>query len=280
MKTEVLVEGLAFGEGPRWHDGRLWFSDMHDHWVNAVDLDGNVTKIVEVPNRPSGLGWRPDGTLLVVSMTDRKVLAYDGTSLAEIADLSEFARWHCNDMVVDVVGRAYVGNFGFDLDAGESFHQAALVMIDLDDSVHLAAEGLAFPNGTVITPDGETLIIGETFGAQLSALDIDEDGSLSNRRQWAPMPEGAVADGICLDEAGGVWVASPTTNECVRLEEGGNVSDRIELGQGAFACMLGGEDGKSLFIMTAPGSGPEETRAARGGRIEVVGVQHARAGLP
>ncbi len=280
MKTEVLVDGLAFGEGPRWHDGRLWFSDMHDHWVLAVDLAGNVDKIIEVPNRPSGLGWRLDGTLLIVSMTDRKLLAYDGSGLEEVADLSSVAAWHCNDMVVDAVGRAYIGNFGFDLDAGTGFQPAVIALVDTDDSVRVVADSMAFPNGTVITPDGKSLIVGETFGQQLTAFDIAENGDLSNRRQWALMPEGAVADGICLDEAGGVWVASPTSKECIRIEEGGNVSHRVACDQGAFACMLGGEDGRTLFILTAPASNPDECREARGGRIETCQAPHARAGLP
>jgi sugar lactone lactonase YvrE len=280
METKTLLDGLAFGEGPRWHDGRLWFSDMHDHWVLAVDGDGNVQKIVEVPNRPSGLGWRPDGTLLIVSMTDRRLLAYDGTGLSEVADISSLASHHCNDMVVDASGRAYIGNFGFDLDTQQDFQAAQIVRVDPDGSARVAADTMAFPNGTVITPDGKTLIVGETFGGQLTAFDIDADGDLSNRRQWAAMPEGAVADGICLDEAGGIWVASPTSNDCIRLEEGGNVSHRIVCDQGVFACMLGGEDGKSLFILTAPSSSPEECRSARGGKIEVATAPHAGAGLP
>jgi sugar lactone lactonase YvrE len=280
MKTETLLDGLAFGEGPRWHDGRLWLSDMHDHWVLAVDASGSVEKIVEVPNRPSGLGWRPDGTLLIVSMTDRRVLGWNGSTLCEVADLSSLASYHCNDMVVDSVGRAYVGNFGFDLDALADYQTAQIVVVDSDDTVRVAADLMAFPNGTVITPDGKTMIVGETFGGQLTAFDIDTNGDLSNRRQWAAMPEGAVADGICLDQAGGIWVASPTSNDCIRLEEGGNVSDRIEFDQGCFACMLGGEDGRSLFVLTAPSSSPDECRAARGGRVEVARVSHAASGLP
>jgi len=280
MKATTLVDGLAFGEGPRWHEGRLWLSDMHDHWVLAVDPGGEVERIVEVPNRPSGLGWRPDGTLLVVSMTDRRLLAWDGTRLSEVADLSATASYHCNDMVVDAVGRAYVGNFGFDLDGRGEFSLAEIVLVDADGSVRIAADRMAFPNGTVITPDGGTLIVGETFGSQLTAFDVGPDGSLTNRRLWAPMPEGAVPDGICLDAAGGIWVASPTSNDCFRLEEGGNVSHRLEFDQGCFACMLGGDDAASLFVLTAPSSNPEECRAQRGGRVEVVRAPYAHAGLP
>ncbi len=157
-ETTTLVDGRAFPEGPRWHEGRLWFSDQHTAEVVAVDADGTVETVVEVPNGPSGLGWRPDGTLLVVSMRDRRLLRYDGTSLTEVADLSALAPFHCNDMVVDARGRAYVGNFGFDLDGGGAFATTVLVRVDPDGSAHVAAGDLAFPNGTVITPDGTTLV--------------------------------------------------------------------------------------------------------------------------
>ncbi len=164
-ELSTLVDGLAFPEGPRWHDGRLWFSDMHFQRVVAVDMQGNTETIVEVPERPSGLGWLPDGRLLVVSMTDRKLLRLDPGGLVEHADLSSLASSHCNDMVVDAVGRAYVGNFGFDLDAQADFKTAELVMAGPDGATRVFADELGFPNGTVITPDGGTLIVGESFSA-------------------------------------------------------------------------------------------------------------------
>lgn len=279
LETEVLLEGLRFGEGPRWHDGRLWFSDMHAGVVLAVDEAGRSEEIVRVPAEPSGLGWRPDGTLLIVSMQDRRLVALEADgSLREVADLSPYASFHCNDMVVDAVGRAYVGNFGFDLHGGGEACGANLILVDHDDSVRVAASDLMFPNGTVITPDGVTLIVGESFGARLTAFDVLADGSLANRRVFAQL-SGAVPDGICLDEEGGIWVASPVSHECLRVLEGGEVTHRVKIETQAFACMLGGADGRTLFICTAGDSHPDKT-VARNGRIETVRVEVARAGLP
>jgi len=281
----VLLEGLAFPEGPRWRAGKLWFSDMHNHRVMTVDLDGRSETVVEVPTQPSGLGWRPDGTLLVVSMTDRSVLALEGGTLRRVADLSRNATWHCNDMVVDAQGRAYVGNFGFDLYA-EPLEPVttALIRVDLDGQARPVAEDLSFPNGTVITPDGKTLIVGESFAQRLTAFDVTEDGLLANRRVWAQL-EDCTPDGIALDAEGGIWIASPISHECVRVEEGGRITHRLpvgapEDGRQAFACMLGGPDGKTLFALTALESEPEKARALQSGRIEITRVDIPHAGLP
>ena len=275
----TLVDGLAFPEGPRWHDGRLWFSDMHFHRVVAVNMEGNTETIVEVPQRPSGLGWLPDGRLLVVSMTDRKLLRLDPGGLVEHADLASLASFHCNDMVVDAQGRAYVGNFGFDLEARADFKTAELVMATPDGETRVVADDLGFPNGCVITPDGGTLIVGESFRARLTAFDVAGDGGLSGRREWAPTPE-AVPDGICLDAEGAIWVASPTSAEVLRVREGGEVTRRIRVSTQAFACMLGGPERRTLFVCTAASSSPEETRAQPSGRIEFTEVEVPGAGLP
>jgi len=280
MKPRTLCRDLCFGEGPRWRDGRLYVSDMHDHRVVAIDPWGRKQSIVEVPGQPSGLGWTPDGDLLIVSMIDRRVLRFDGSELRVHADLHGLASFHCNDMVVDSTGRAYVGNFGFDLHANEAVRTAELIAVEPDGAARIVASNLAFPNGTVITPEGETLIVAESFAGRLTAFDIDDAGDLSNRRIWAQLPNGVVPDGICLDERGGIWIASPTSNECLRLEPGGAVTDRVELDQGAFACMLGGASGRSLYILTAPGSHPEQCRNTRGGRVEVVEAPYAHAGRP
>lgn len=286
MPTEIgstgrtLLDDLTFPEGPRWHEGRLWFSDMHDHTVVALGEDGKREDIAHVPNRPSGLGWLPDGRLLVVSMTDRKLLRREANGeLVEHADLSALAPFHCNDMVVDEQGRAYVGNFGFDLDAGEKPCKTNLLLVHPDGEVVEVASELSFPNGTVITPDGGTLIVGESFGGTLAAFDIQGDGRLANRRVWASI-EGAVPDGICLDEAGGIWVASPVSGEVLRVEEGGEVTHRAGVESQAYACMLGGESGRALFVCTAGASRPEDCRKNRDGRIEVFDAPYARAGLP
>ena len=278
MRTEILLEQLRFPEGPRWHEGRLWFSDMHSQRVIAVDTDGKAETVLETQQDPSGLGWLPDGRLLVVSMQDRRLLRLDNAGLAELADLSGIASYHCNDMVVDAQGRAYVGNFGFDLHAQATPTPADLALVHPDGRVQVAAEGLRFPNGMVITPDGRTLVVGESFGGCLTAFDVAEDGSLSRRRGWARL-EAAIPDGICLDAEGAIWVASPIGHQVLRVREGGEVTHRVEIENEAFACMLGGEDGCTLFICTAAGSDPAETHV-RSGRIETVRAEVPRAGLP
>jgi sugar lactone lactonase YvrE len=276
----VLLDDLAFPEGPRWRDGRLFFSDMHDGKVLAVDLEGCVETIATVVGEPSGLGWLPDGRLLVVSMQDRRLLRLDPDGLHEVADLSKLATFHCNDMVVDAKGRAYVGNFGFDLHVEKpDFRKAEIVRVDPDGSARVVADDLAFPNGTVITPDGRTLVVGESFAARLTAFDVAADGSLSSRRVWAKL-EKAVPDGICLDAESAIWVASPVSAEVLRVHEGGRVSQRIPVATQAFACMLGGADRRTLFICTALDSHPEQCRAKRSGRIEMVRVDVPGAGLP
>ena len=279
--ADVLLDGLAFPEGPRWHDGRLWFSDMHSSVVLALDIgSGSAEAIVDVPGKPSGLGWLPDGTLLVVSMEDRRLMRFDGSVLEEHADLSPWATFHCNDMVVDAAGRAYVGNFGWDLHGGGAPTPATMVRVDPDGTATAAADELMFPNGTVITSDGSTLIVGESFAARLTAFDVAADGSLTGRRVWAQLEGGVVPDGICLDAEGAVWLASPLTNECVRVREGGEVLQRIAFDRGAYACMLGGEDRQTLLVCTANESAPDEAAARRSGRIEAVRVEVPGAGLP
>jgi len=280
MQTTLLIDGLCFGEGPRWHDGRLWFSDMHAHQVLAVDENGIVETIVEVENQPSGLGWLPDGTLLVVSMTDRRILRWDGANLTEHADLAGLAGFHCNDMVVDQHGRAYVGNFGFDLHGQAPNRPADLICVEPDGAARVVASDLMFPNGTVITPDAETLIVAESFAGRLTAFDIESDGNLSNRRVWAALPDGAVPDGICLDAGGGIWSASPTTNECLRQIEGGEITHRVAVDRGAFACMLGGAAGTTLFVLTSGSSEPATCQRDRSARIETCQAPFAGAGWP
>ena len=278
-QTKVLLDGLVFPEGPRWRDGVLWFSDMHAGRVMSVDVAGRSEVIVEVPNCPSGLGWLPDGRLLIVSMNDRKLLRLDPGGLSEVADLSDIATFHCNDMVVDAQGRAYVGNFGFDFAAGEPLVPAALALVTPDGAVRVAASDLEFPNGTVITPDGKTLIVGESFGGRLTAFDILPDGMLANRRVWAQL-EGAVPDGICLDAEGAIWVASPLSSEVLRVREGGAVARRIAVETQAIACMLGGADRRTLFILTAGSVDPERAKKEKRGRIEAIEVDVAGAGYP
>ena len=277
---EVLLDGLMFPEGPRWREDKLWFSDMHAGRVMTVDMDGHFEVITTVPNSPSGLGWLPDGRLLVVSMLDRRLLRLDEGALTEVADLGQLASFHCNDMVVDHQGRAYIGNFGFDLNAQAPFSPAEVILVHPDGQAMVAADEMAFPNGSVITPDGKTLIVAETFGSRLTAFDIEEDGSLSNRRIWAEV-EGAFPDGICLDAEGGIWVASPAGKTGVmRVCEGGDITHHIEVATHAYACMLGGPRRTTLFMLTAETINPDGARAKSSGRIEMVQVEVPGAGLP
>jgi sugar lactone lactonase YvrE len=278
--TEVVLDGFMFPEGPRWHNGRLVFSDMHGHRVVSLDVDrAQAETVCEMPAQPSGLGWLPDGRMLVVSMTDRRVLRQeaDGT-LVEHADLSSLAPWWCNDMVVDAQGRAFVGNFGFDMYGGGTPCKTNVVRVEPDGSAVSAADDLGFPNGMVITPDGATLIVGESFGA-LTAFSIADDGTLADRREFA-RPEGAVPDGICLDAEGAVWIACPMSNRCLRIAEGGAVLDEVTTGRGTFACMLGGDDRTTLFVCTADDHAPDAARAKPTGRIEAVRVDVPGAGYP
>lgn len=277
--STVLVDGLRFPEGPRWHDGRLWYSDQHDGMVRAVTPAGAQEDVLSVPEGPSGLGWDPEGRMLVVSMRDRRLLRADGDRVETVADLSHLAPFHCNDMVVDAVGRAYVGNFGFDLDARETPRSTVLALVHPDGRAEVAAEEMRFPNGTVITPDGGTLVIGESMAGCLTAFTVGEGGRLSDRRLWAQLA-GAVPDGICLDAEGAIWSACPLTGRVLRVREGGEVLDTVAVDRrGAYACMLGGPDRTTLFVCTADHSDPAKTGDRRGA-IEVCEVDVPGAGLP
>lgn len=282
-KSESLVEGLCFGEGPRWRNGRLWFSDMYGYKIFSVDLAGEIETITEVPKRPSGLGWLPNGDLLFVSMLDRRImrLGPDGTKVH--SDLSELIEHPCNDMIVDAVGNAYVGNYGFDLDLvmkGEGRPQEThLVCVTPEGDAFKVGDLLLFPNGMVITPDGGTLIVAETFGARLTAFDLSASGELTNGRIWASL-EGIHPDGITLDADGAIWIASPRAKSVFRIAEEGQVLEAIELEQDCFACMLGGEDGKTLFMLTAGTFDGRESKERKTGRVEVVAVDVPKAGLP
>jgi sugar lactone lactonase YvrE len=264
----VLTSGHSFLECPRWHQGQLWLSDFYTDRVLRVDEHGRVEVITTAVEQPSGLGWLPDGRLLVVAMRQRKVWRQEANGEWVVhADLSTLADGHANDMVVDQQGRAYVGNFGFDLMSGEQPHTATLVRVDPDGAVHAAARGLYFPNGSMITPDGKTLIVGETMGNRISAFDIQPDGSLGPRRDWAnfgPLPAltdipavlgalKAAPDGATLDAEGAVWFADAVGHRVVRMAPGGEILETISTGDmGAFACMLGGPERKTLYVCVAP----------------------------
>jgi len=288
--TRILSDGVYFGEGPRWRDGRLWFSDFLAHAVKSVSPDGDLRTEFVIDDQPSGLGWMPDGSMLIVSMTKRQVLRRSTAGVTGLhADLSDIAAFHCNDMVVEPSGGAFVGNFGFDLDhemttrgrkqvyADHPTAQLAYVAPNGESSV--AASEMHFPNGSVITPDGKTLIVGETLGGCLTAFDLGAGGVLSNRRVWATtLPR--VPDGITLDADGAIWIASPATPECVRIAPGGKVLDVIDTGQPCYACMLGGDNGRTLFMLTAPPANAIDRAGPPAGKLLVAEVEAPHAGLP
>jgi sugar lactone lactonase YvrE len=289
--TRVLAEGIYFGEGPRWHDGRLWFSDFYAHAVKSVSPAGDLRTEFEIDDQPSGLGWMPDGSMLIVSMTKRQLLRrWPDGRIALHAELGGIADYHCNDMVVDAKGGAYVGNFGFNLDKElvargaqsviADHPTAKLAYVSADGAVSVASEDMHFPNGPVITPDGRTLILGETLGGVLTAFDIGSDGKLSNRRVWATtLPR--IPDGIALDADGAIWIANPIAPECARFAEGGELLEVIQTGdQPCYACMLGGEDGRTLFMLTAESSVAHEVSKKATGRLLTATVDSPRAGLP
>jgi sugar lactone lactonase YvrE len=246
----ALMTGLAFGESPRWHDGRLWFSDFGAREVITVDLDGSSEIVARVPGMPMGLGFLPDGHLLVVSARDGRLLrAGPGRPLATYADLTGLSDHPWSDMVVDGRGNAYIGNIGFDFPAGE-FAPGILALVTPGGVADQAADEISFANGMAITPDNQTLILAETYAHRLTAFDITFDGSLARRRVWADLP-GGFPDGICLDAEGAIWYADVPGQRCVRVREGGQVLQTIKLDRGCFACALGGPDRRTLFLIAA-----------------------------
>jgi sugar lactone lactonase YvrE len=293
---KTLAEGGTYFECPRWHDGRWWASDFYRHTVFTYDADGREEAVLEVEGQPSGLGWLPDGDLLVVSMKDRRVLrrAADGT-VSEHADVSTLTTGHLNDMIVDRAGRAYAGNFGFDLMGGGRPETANLVRIDPDGSATEAATDLWFPNGMVITDDG-TLVVAETFGARFTAFTIESDGTLADRRVWAqvqPTPEAGdtetmlsavsfAPDGCALDAEGHIWAANALGGVLCRVAPGGEIVEEVGMpdGLGVFACGLGGEDGRTLVACAAPDFDEAARSAAREAVLVAVTVDVPHAGLP
>lgn len=293
--SHVVAEGFSFLEGPRWDGTRLRVSDFYTGRHIVVSPDGDVRDIAHVPGQPSGSGWLPDGSVVLVSMRDRKLLRLRGAEQETHADLSALAPWHLNDMVVDQVGRAWVGNFGFALMGGAPAATTVLIRVEPSGHAEVVADDLAFPNGMVVTPDGSTLIVAESFAQRLTAFDIDRHGALVNRRPWAVFGQtpqttdvgealaGAtlVPDGIALDAEGAIWVADAIGGRAVRVREGGEIVDEVSGGGlGVFACALGGADGQTLFLCAAPSFLEHERRDTRDGKLLSVRVDAPRAGIP
>jgi len=289
-RSEVIAEGLSFGEGPRWHDGQLSVSDMWNNRVVTVDGDGAVTTVVEAGDRVSGLGWDQAGRLHIVAMSQRALLRLepDG-SLRPIALLEGVGNGWANDMLIDANDHAFVGSFGEPNNDGIP-QPTALAMVDLaSGAVTEAASDLQFANGMVVAPDGAQLVVAETRGARLTAFDLAQDGALTNRRQVADL-DYASPDGICLDEAGSIWVATPSyrppdgtthpRNECFLVDRAGQITARIATEHRTYACMLGGSDGRTLYICTSPTSGEERAAGNGVAYIEAARVDIPHAGLP
>ncbi|MEO9322307.1 SMP-30/gluconolactonase/LRE family protein [Nocardioides sp. C4-1] len=288
-QLRTVVTGMSFTECPRWHDGRLWFVDFYTHAIYSATESGDDLRVeVEVPGQPSGIGWLPDGRLLFVSMRDAKVMRreHDGSVVVH-ADVAAHVGGHPNDMVVDAHGRAWLGNFGFDLMGGADLAPTVLLRVDPDGTVTVVADDLWFPNGSVVTADGSTLLVDETFGNRVSAFEIGHDGTLGPRRDWARfadlptatalgevIPSLTVApDGCSLDAEGCLWVADATGGRAVRVREGGEILDEVSPGTGVFACLLGGADGRTLFLCCAPDFDEHARSAVREAEIRAVRVE-------
>lgn len=288
-----LADGFAFVEGPRWHDGRLFFSDMVDGRVHSLEPGGEVATVCAVPGRPSGLGFTPAGELLVVSMLDRRLLRLQAGELVVVADLAELVPYPLNDMVVDEQGRAYVGNFGT-ADGGATLRPTSIVRVDPDGAVAIVAEGLLYPNGMAITPDGRRLIVAETAGLRISAFELGPDGALGEREEWArfsPCPatdlagvlasSALVPDGICLDLDGALWVGHAKGSGALRLREGGETVDHVPTGDLAvYAVALGGDDGRTLYMCAAPRLGAGDPESEHRSAMLACRVDTAGAGSP
>lgn len=278
----VLLDGIQFGEQPRWHEERLWFSDWGTREVVAVDLEGNREVILEGPAFPMCVGWLPDGRLLLVSARDGLLLRRepDG-SLVTHGELTVASDPPAgNELVVDPAGNAYVNGGGFNLMAGEEFAPGVIAMVSPDGSARLVADGLAFPNGMHLAPDGSTLIVGESYAKRLTAFEVEADGSLTNRRVWAELGDG-VPDGICMDSENAVWYSDVPNRRCIRVAEGGEVLQSVDTDRGCFACALGGREGTTLFMVCQEWRGPDKMFSEpRTGQILTIDAPAPRAGRP
>ena len=281
LTTDLLIGGLGYAECPRWHAGALWFSDFHSSSVHRLTPDGVLTTVAVVPGRPAGLAFGPEGDLYVVSSRDRKLLRIADDGLEEIAVLAPYVGGPANDMVMDAAGRAYIGNFGYDLIGGEPPAPTALLLVEPDGHVSIVAEDLSFPNGMAITSDGLTLIVAETDASGITAFVIADDGTLGGRRVRASFAD-AGPDGICVDAHGAVWAAFPLAAELRRIDTDGEVTDRIPTpDRWAVACALGAEDRRTLFVLTAD-TDLERLRSGGGSSafVEVTRVAVPGAGRP
>ena len=278
--TKAFVDGFVFLEGPRWYDNALWVSDMMDHKVYKISEQGDKEVVVEVPNRPSGLGFMPDGTLIVVSMLDRLVYKLVDGELVLHSDASETVNGDLNDMVVDDQGRAYIGNFGYDIFGDGEPATAEIILVETDGTHRIVADELDCPNGTVISRDGKTLVVAESFSGRLTAYDRAANGDLSNRRTVAQF-EGLVPDGMCLDQDGHIWVALFADKKFVQVDADGAVIGQVDVApDAAIACQLGGADGRTLFCLTYAGEIADIAQGKPNAQIQMARVNSPAAGSP
>jgi sugar lactone lactonase YvrE len=279
FNTTVVAEGLAFPEGPRWRDGWLWFTDQHDATLYRMSTQGELQRYAATDTRPGGLGWLPDGSLLMVLMEARRIVRRVDDRWEPYADLSALASFHCNDMVVTRHGVVFAGNFGEEPVPGRALRPAELIRIDRDGNAEVVDRELVFPNGSVVTDDGRTLLVAETFANRITRFDLDDEDRVTGRQIWAELGD-ATPDGICLDAAGALWIASPTTHELLRVRHGGEVLARCTTRGAPYACMLGGDDRQTLYACTAETTDPGEAARIKSGRIEATRVDVPGAGLP
>ena len=281
-EPSLIFSDLRFPEGARWHGNQLWFSDMHTGQVfRSKPAARTLEEVVVVDDQPSGLGWLPDGSLLISCMLGRVVRRLDARGrLSVFADVSKYTDSPVNDLVTSPDGRTFLGGFGYDLYAGAPQRPGPIFSIAEDGKAAVVERDMTFPNGSVILPGTRTLVVAETWGARLTAFDITDDGGLASKRVWAELPPGSTPDGICVDAAGAVWVSSIVTSQFLRVEAGGRVTDTISVdGRCATDCVLGGADGTTLYLLTANSWQPNET-TSRQGRVEAVEVDVPGPGVP
>lgn len=281
LSLASFAEGIGFGEAPRWHQGELWLSDIVARQVLRVAADGQVHKVLDTPGEPSGLGWLPDGTLLVVQMQEHEVWAHAHGKQRRYSGTAPMTRVRLNDMVVDRNGRAWVSSFGFDYERGEAVQSTNLVCIDPGGHAWIAADNVWCPNGMAIDDSGEVLFVGQSASPELLEFTIDAHGVLKNRRVFGTLPPDAVADGICVDRSQALWIASPTTREFLRMERGGTITHRVPTGERiAIACVLGGPERRTLYGITAATMSLHAAHGRRDGRIGQVEAPVGGAGVP
>jgi len=280
LELQPFVAGLGFGEAPRWHAGALWLSDIVRHQVLRVDAAGNLEVMARTAGEPSGLGWLPDGELLVVQMDEHEIWAQHNGKLRRYSGTAPMSRYKLNDMVVDGKGRAWVSNIGFDYEH-ETARSTPLICVDPGGHAWIAAADLWCPNGMALNESGDILFVGQSASPEVLEFPIDSRGVLGERSVFGSLPEGAVCDGICLDAEDGLWMASPTSREFLRMTRGGAITHRIATpDRHAIACVLGGHDRRTLYAITAATMSLRSARGQRDGRIETVTVEVPGAGTP